>query len=80
MSQDFCSYKIILHVNLFADRPKELEKYSTHSLSLFIWITYNSNQPIPVAERSKAWVSGRSLSGIAGSNPTGGMDVCPEES
>jgi hypothetical protein len=32
--------------------------------------------PIPVAARSKAWVSGRSLAGIAGSNPTSGMDVC----
>ena len=32
--------------------------------------------PIPVAERSKAWVCGRSLVGIAGSNPAGGMDVC----
>jgi hypothetical protein len=32
--------------------------------------------PIPVAARSKAWVCGRSLAGIAGSNPTGGMDVC----
>ena len=26
--------------------------------------------PIPVAERSKAWVCGQSLAGIAGSNPT----------
>jgi hypothetical protein len=25
--------------------------------------------PIPVAARSKAWVCGRSLAGIAGSNP-----------
>jgi hypothetical protein len=29
-----------------------------------------------VAARSKAWVYGRSLAGIAGSNPTGGMNVC----
>ena len=28
--------------------------------------------PIPVAARSKAWVCGRSLAGIAGSNPAGG--------
>jgi len=28
--------------------------------------------PIPVAEQSKAWVCGRSLAGIVGSNPTGG--------
>ena len=32
--------------------------------------------PIPVAVRSKAWVCGLSLTGIVGSNPTGGMDVC----
>jgi hypothetical protein len=31
--------------------------------------------PIPVVARSKAWVYGHSLAGIAGSNPTGGMDV-----
>jgi hypothetical protein len=30
---------------------------------------------IPVAAQSKAWVHGRSLAGIAGSNPTWGMDV-----
>ena len=30
----------------------------------------------PVAERSKARVCGRSLAGIVGSNPTGGMEVC----
>ena len=29
-----------------------------------------------VAERSKASVYGRSLAGIADSNPAGGMDVC----
>jgi hypothetical protein len=34
------------------------------------------NLPIPVAARSKTWVCGRSLTGIVGSNPTGGMDVC----
>jgi hypothetical protein len=31
---------------------------------------------IPVAERSKTKVSGRSLAGIAGSNPAEGLDVC----
>jgi hypothetical protein len=30
---------------------------------------------IPVAARSKAWVCGRRIVGIAGSNPAGGMDV-----
>jgi hypothetical protein len=32
--------------------------------------------PILVAAWSKAWVCGRSLAGIAGSNTAGGMDVC----
>ena len=32
--------------------------------------------PIPVAARTKASVCGRSLAGIVGSNPTGGMHVC----
>jgi hypothetical protein len=31
---------------------------------------------IPVTAPSKAWVCGRSLAGIAGSNTAGGMDVC----
>ena len=31
---------------------------------------------IQVAERSKAWVCGRSRAGVACSNPAGGMDVC----
>ena len=31
---------------------------------------------LDLAARSKAWVYGRSLAGIAGSNPTGGRDVC----
>jgi hypothetical protein len=34
--------------------------------------------PIPVAKRSEAWVCGRSLAGIVGSNPAGGMDVSRE--
>jgi len=30
----------------------------------------------PVAVQSEAWVCGRSLAGIVGSNAAGGMDVC----
>jgi hypothetical protein len=33
-------------------------------------------QQVPVAEQFKAWVCDRSLAGITGSNPSGGMDVC----
>jgi len=32
--------------------------------------------PVPVVSRTKAWVCGRSLAGISGSNPAEGMDVC----
>ena len=32
-------------------------------------------EPIPVADRSKAKVCGRSLVGVVGSNPAGGTDV-----
>jgi hypothetical protein len=32
--------------------------------------------PIPVAERSKAWLFSRPLTGIAGSNPAVDMDGC----
>jgi len=32
--------------------------------------------PIAVAARPKAWVYGRSLAEIAGSNPAGNMDIC----
>jgi hypothetical protein len=35
-------------------------------------------KPIQVAARFEAWVCGRSLSGDAGLNPTGDMDVCRE--
>jgi len=31
-----------------------------------------------MAARSKAWVCGRSLAGLVGSNPAGGIDVCCE--
>ena len=34
--------------------------------------------PVLVTSRSKAQVCGRSLAGIAGSNPAVGMDVCYE--
>jgi hypothetical protein len=38
--------------------------------------TWMSWRLITVVARSKAWVCGRSLAGIVGSNPAGGMDVC----
>ena len=38
-------------------------------------MSHSTTQPIPVAARSKAWVYGRSLAGIAGSNTAEGMAV-----
>ena len=48
----------------------------------FQWLLQTNLQmlPIPIAARSKAWVCGRSLTGIAGSNPTGGMESVSRES
>jgi hypothetical protein len=37
---------------------------------------YTNTPPIPVAAPFKACVCGRSISGIVGSNPAGGIDVC----
>ena len=37
----------------------------------------NKNRAVSdVDTRGTAWVCGRSLAGIVGSKPTGGMDVC----
>jgi len=37
---------------------------------------YGCIGPNPVAARTEAWVCGRSLAGIVGSNLAGEMDVC----
>jgi hypothetical protein len=39
-------------------------------------ILYKQIGPTPVAALSETWFFGRLLTGIAGSNPAGGMDVC----
>jgi hypothetical protein len=48
---------------------KETKRHTLHSIIVFSLL-------IPVAAPSKTWVCSRSLRGIAGSNPAGGMDVC----
>jgi hypothetical protein len=77
----------VLHLSYFCDFtliiPRSLPlrhayfylflMFSMHDL----FHNHNDNSlPIPAAARSKAWVCGRSLAGIMGSNPAGGMDVC----
>jgi hypothetical protein len=46
---------------------------SRRPLTAEVWVR---SLPIPEAARSKAWVYGRSFTGIVGSNPAEGMDVC----
>ena len=48
----------------------------TARCAVYVVLAAGLTSPVPVAARSKAWVCSRSLAGIAGSNPTGGMDVC----
>jgi hypothetical protein len=40
------------------------------------YLTTILSAPIPVAALSNAWVCSRSLAGIVGSNPAGGIDAC----
>ena len=67
----------------FIEECRELRRDSrrTEMFSLFVivdrlWVSYQFGWPVPVAARSKAWVCGRSLAGITGSNPARGTDVC----
>jgi hypothetical protein len=46
-----------------------------HNISL-VFDLYDWRKVGPMAVRSKEWVCGRSIAGIAGSNPTGDMNVC----
>ena len=59
----------------FLDEKRNLQvKTDKESVQIIGEVFYC--RPVPVAERSKARVYGRSLAGIVGSNPAGGMDVC----
>ena len=58
---------LIFHTFRFAETFREPLMFYTFRIVV---------TPIPVAARSKAWVYGRSLAGVVGSNPAGGMDVC----
>jgi hypothetical protein len=47
-----------------------------HTLIIVFNTCFTYFMPISVATRAKGWVCGRSIAGIEGSNPAGGMDVC----
>jgi hypothetical protein len=50
--------------------------YETHGDCRSVFCGCNSISPVLVALRSKPWVCGRTLAGIAGSNPTGDVSIC----
>ena len=55
----------------------EDELFTFPDLQLLVYFNFAIHDAtVPVAARSKAFVCGRSLAGIAGSNHVGGMDVC----
>jgi len=55
----------------FNSAVKGLNYGGGRTLSYYVY-----KAPTPEAARSKACVCGRSLAGIKGSNPVGGMNVC----
>jgi hypothetical protein len=59
----------------YEDRNTEL-KNLTYKLKLRFYSPNRTFTPIPVAVRSKTWVCGSSLAGIAGSNRVRGIDIC----
>ena len=58
---------------------KPLEGYIRFRSRLLFMFASPSTVPIPMAAPSKAWVYGRSLPGIAASNPARGMDFSRQE-
>jgi len=57
-----------------SSRNKIMRRQNVEEKALFYWVE-STQKPIPVVARSKAWVCGRSLAGIAGSNPVGGFSA-----
>jgi hypothetical protein len=53
-------------------QPPANWSYESDGLQIFVDSKQNFQLPIPVATRSKSWVCGRSLVGIAGSNTARG--------
>ena len=53
-------------------------KECSYAAATQILTKLSGHLPVAVTTRSKTWVGGRSLAGIACSNPTGGVDACRE--
>jgi hypothetical protein len=59
-----------------ASRRQSLEDLHSQRREKIKFHIHYRERPIPMGARSKAWVCGRSLARIVGSNPTGSMDIC----
>ena len=57
-------------VNSVSEPTESYNRYLSQKINTL----YKYVVPIPVAARSKAWVCGRSIAGIVGSNPARGME------
>ena len=76
INQMFNKLNFPCSVSQSASRTVVNGEMSLRRLKLSIFEVVTSREPIPEAERSKAWVCSRSPAGIAGSNSAEGMDVC----
>ena len=67
-------YSVVLHVDC---KSWMLGRDSAVRIATcYGWTVRGAKEPIPVAERSKTRIYGRSLAGVAGSTPAGCMDIC----
>ena len=67
-------FKIEYVCKFITNRNKIMRRQNVEEKALFYWVE-STQKPIPVVARSKAWVCGRLLAGIAGSNPVGGLSA-----
>jgi hypothetical protein len=73
---EWANYKVVLFRKVIDKVHLRNLSNKEDSKALKVMLQSNSFSPIPVTARSKTWVCGRSLAGIAGLNPAGCMDVC----
>jgi hypothetical protein len=62
--------------SIYSDHPTISDGLPRRTRELPLEVLEREASLLTVAARSKAWVCGRSFTGIAGSNPARGMDVC----
>jgi hypothetical protein len=71
-------FALTIRNKLFNKPDVENRTVDYYKACLHILVHRTVKVPIPAAARFKLQVCGRSLAGIAGSNPAGRMDVCHE--